>query len=91
MKRICLLAGAHSLSGSTPVQEAFTVKRIINHPDFEFTTLQNDIALLELNGNVTLSQKVNLVCLPPQGSRIPPGTLCEITGKYSLLYQALFF
>ena len=90
MKRICLLAGAHSLSGSTPVQEVFTVKRIIRHPDFNFDTKQNDIALLELNGNVTLSRKVNLACLPPQGTRIPPGTPCIITGKYPLLYQALF-
>jgi len=91
MKRICLPAGAHSLSGSTPVQEVFTVKRIIRHPDFSWITAQNDIALLELNGNVTLSRKVNLACLPPQGSRIPPGTPCVITGKHSLLDQALFF
>lgn len=75
-----VVVGAHSLSGSTPVQEVFTVKRIIRHPDFNFDTTQNDIALLELNGNVTLSRRVNLACLPPQGSRIPPGTPCVITG-----------
>ena len=91
LKRICLPAGADSLSGSTPVQEVFTVKRIIRHPDFSWITAQNDIGLLELNGNVTLSRKVNLACLPPQGSRIPPGTPCVITGKHSLLDQALFF
>lgn len=80
LSKYTVVVGAHSLSGSTPVQEVFTVKRIIRHPDFSWITAQNDIGLLELNGNVTLSRKVNPACLPPQGSRISPGTPCVITG-----------
>ncbi|XP_022788700.1 chymotrypsinogen A-like isoform X2 [Stylophora pistillata] len=75
-----VVVGAHSLSGSTPVQETFRVKRVIMHPKFSFDTGKNDIALLELDGNVTRSLRVNLVCLPQQGSRIPPGTRCTIAG-----------
>lgn len=45
--------------------------------------LRKDIALLQLDGEVQLSDKVNTVCLPPKGSRIPPGTECFITGKFA--------
>lgn len=49
--------------------------------------LKKDIALLQLDGEVTLSRKVNLVCLPPKGSRIPAGTECFITGKLAFRLQ----
>ncbi|XP_022788730.1 chymotrypsin-like elastase family member 1 [Stylophora pistillata] len=75
-----VVVGAHSLSGSTPVQETFKVKRLITHPNYTQGTENNDIALLELDRKVTLSLRVNLVCLPQKGSRIPPGTRCTITG-----------
>jgi len=42
--------------------------------------LRNDIALLQLEGSITTSEKVNTVCLPASGSRIPAGTHCYITG-----------
>lgn len=46
--------------------------------------LKNDIALLELEQPVMLSNKVNLVCLPSRGSSAVVGSKCYITGKYYL-------
>ena len=45
--------------------------------------LKNDIALLELESPVTLSDKVNTICLPMQDSRITDGHKCYITGNVS--------
>ena len=42
--------------------------------------LRNDVALLQLDGQITASSKVNTVCLPREGSRVPAGTICYITG-----------
>lgn len=40
-----------------------------------------DIALLQLDGSIRLSEQVNTVCLPPSNSRINPGKNCYITGN----------
>lgn len=43
--------------------------------------LRNDIALLQLDGSISTSSKVNTVCLPSSGNKVPAGTRCYITGK----------
>ena len=53
--------------------------------------LRKDIALLQLDGEVQLSDKVNTVCLPLKGSRIPPGTECFITGKFAYGLEKIIF
>lgn len=40
------------------------VLEIIIHPQYDPTTLNNDIALLRLHTPVTLSDRIGLVCLP---------------------------
>ena len=74
--------GAHDRSGQpTSVQKTFNVRRLIMHEQFTQRGLNNDIALLQLDGSITPSNKVNIVCLPQQGSRVPAGTQCYITGN----------
>lgn len=53
--------------------------------------LRKDIALLQLDGEVQLSDKVNTVCLPLKGSRIPPGTECFITGRFAYRLEKIIF
>lgn len=72
--------GAHARSGTTAVQQVIRVQQVFAHEDFCYSHLKNDIALLKLATPATLSDKVNTVCLPEQGSRIAAGHQCYITG-----------
>ncbi|XP_031574197.1 chymotrypsinogen B-like isoform X2 [Actinia tenebrosa] len=75
-----VVVGAHTRTGSTAVQQTFRLKQLFKHEGFSMRHLRNDIALLQLNGQISASSKVNTVCLPQKGSRVPAGTGCYITG-----------
>ena len=83
--------GAHIRTGTTAVQQTFNLKKLFKHEGFSMSHLRKDIALLQLDGEVQLSDKVNTVCLPPKGSRIPPGTECFITGKFAYRLEKIIF
>ena len=85
----CRLLGAHRRTGTAAVQESIKVKKVIQHAEFNVRYLKNDIALLELERPVKLSDNVNLVCLPQQGARVAPGTKCYITGNYMFCSGAM--
>lgn len=55
--------GVHNLSNYTPDQ-AIEVKYYIVHRNWSSETVQNDIALLKLSKNVTLSSTIQTVKLP---------------------------
>ena len=46
--------------------------------------LNNDIALIELDGYIKFDNHAKPVCLPEAGVDIPVGTGCMISGVYSL-------
>ena len=75
-----IYVGAHQRTGSTAVQQTFRLKQLFKHEQFSMRHLRNDIALLQLAGSVSASSKVNTVCLPSSGTRIPAGRQCYITG-----------
>ena len=43
-----------------------------------YRNLNFDVALLQLNRPIQMSNKARAVCLPRQGSRIRPGSQCYI-------------
>ncbi|XP_064640206.1 prostasin-like [Lineus longissimus] len=72
------------------------IKRVIVHPDYKvrpsdpsalgsFSTYENDIALLELDGEVTLNDDIRPVCLPDR-LRFTKKDTCAITG-WGLTYD----
>ena len=81
------LSGAHRRTGSTSVQQTFRLRQLFKHEQFNMRQLRNDVALLQLERPIQASSKVNTVCVPSSGSRVPPGTQCYITGTlYSIFY-----
>ncbi|XP_064484486.1 sushi, von Willebrand factor type A, EGF and pentraxin domain-containing protein 1-like [Ornithodoros turicata] len=46
-----------------------TVKRIVRHENYNGTTFENDIALLELQSNMTYNAYIRPICLPPEKLR----------------------
>lgn len=75
------LTGAHIRTGTTSVQQTFNLRQLFKHESFNMRELRNDIALLQLNGRVKLSDKVNTVCMPQLGDKVSPGSRCYITGN----------
>lgn len=43
------------------------VKKVIPHPEFNYFELQNDIALLELTEEVKFNDRIQPICIPPEG------------------------
>ncbi|XP_064484452.1 uncharacterized protein LOC135397052 isoform X2 [Ornithodoros turicata] len=54
---------------NTSFVEDIAIKRIIRHEAYNATTLENDIALLELQSNITYDPYVRPICLPPEELR----------------------
>ncbi|XP_019728444.1 suppressor of tumorigenicity 14 protein homolog [Hippocampus comes] len=57
-----------------------SVKRIISHPDYNQMTFDYDIALLELNEPLELTNTIQPVCLPAPSHVFPAGMACTVTG-----------
>lgn len=79
--KLSFSTGAHRITQTTSVQEELNLKALYHHS--EFANLKNDIALLQLERPVQLSDKVMPACLPT--SRPAPGQACYITGKTLLI------
>lgn len=75
---IAVVAGELQLSGRTSTGQTRGVEAIYVHPEFNSTTLQNDIALLYLTVPFKLTQEITpalLTVSPPE-----PGTKCQVAG-----------
>ncbi len=76
----------------TGPEQVFRAKRIILRDDFSSTTINNDIALVQLDRPAMLNSRVGTVCLPRQGYQVPVGSQCITTGKRNdfVLFQVFF-
>lgn len=45
----------------------YSVSNVIIHPEFQYPTRQNDLALLRLNSVVPFQKRIAPVCLPTPG------------------------
>lgn len=55
------------------------VKEILIHPQFNFASLKNDIALLFLRDPIIQSPNIATICLPPPNLRVV-GSMCTASG-----------
>ncbi|XP_029911259.1 suppressor of tumorigenicity 14 protein homolog [Myripristis murdjan] len=74
------LLGLHIQSQTSQWTVRKNVKRIIAHAAYNADTYNNDIALMELDGAVTLNQKIWPICLPTPTHAFPVGQVAWITG-----------
>uniref|UniRef100_A0A7M4FUQ7 Peptidase S1 domain-containing protein n=1 Tax=Crocodylus porosus TaxID=8502 RepID=A0A7M4FUQ7_CROPO len=57
-----------------------SVKQYIMHPNFNKTTMESDIALLQLTEPLKFNHYVRPVCLPEEEEEVQPSQVCTITG-----------
>ncbi|XP_049920397.1 suppressor of tumorigenicity 14 protein homolog [Epinephelus moara] len=74
------LLGLHVQSQTNEWTVRRNVRRIIAHKDYNGFTYDNDIALMELDANVTLNQNIWPICLPSATYDFPAGQDAWITG-----------
>ncbi|XP_028833638.1 serine protease 56 [Denticeps clupeoides] len=77
------VVGEFDITRADPDEQIMKVNRIMTHPKFNPKTFNNDIALVELNAPVMLSEYVTPVCLP-SALEPPVGTPCLVAGWGSL-------
>ncbi|XP_053194970.1 serine protease 27-like, partial [Scomber japonicus] len=79
-KHLVVVLGLQSLQGSNPNNVSLTVSQIINHPDYNNKTFDNDISLLKLSSPVTFSDFIVPVCLAASDSTFYDGVNTWVTG-----------
>lgn len=77
---LVVFLGRQSQEGSNPNEESRQVSQIVNHPDYNSSTNDNDISLLKLRSPVTFTDYIRPVCLAAAGSTFFTGTDTWVTG-----------
>ncbi|KAJ7308396.1 hypothetical protein JRQ81_008938 [Phrynocephalus forsythii] len=77
---IRVVLGAHSLQTPEGSQQIFGVLESVAHQGYDPKTVQNDIRLLKLNKSSVLNRDVRRIRLPPAGSDLAPGVMCQVIG-----------
>uniref|UniRef100_H3CA45 ST14 transmembrane serine protease matriptase b n=1 Tax=Tetraodon nigroviridis TaxID=99883 RepID=H3CA45_TETNG len=75
-----VLLGLHEQGQTSKWTVKRSVKQIIPHHRYDPVTYDNDIALMELDANVTLNQNIYPICLPSPTYYFPVGSEAWITG-----------
>lgn len=75
-----VLLGLHTQGIANEWTVRRKVRRILAHPQYDPSTYDSDIALMEMNKEVELNQYVWPICLPASTHRFTPGTEAWITG-----------
>lgn len=74
------LLGLHVQSLTSEWTVRRNVRQIIAHSEYNPLSYNNDIALMELDANVTLNQNIWPICLPSPTYDFPAGQDAWITG-----------
>ncbi|XP_048014247.1 chymotrypsin-like protease CTRL-1 isoform X2 [Megalobrama amblycephala] len=80
VSKVVMYFGRLNQSGSNPNETSRTASRIITHPNYDSSAINNDIALVQLNSSVTFSKYIKPVCLAAAGSVFDAGTESWVTG-----------
>uniref|UniRef100_H3AL84 Ovochymase 2 n=1 Tax=Latimeria chalumnae TaxID=7897 RepID=H3AL84_LATCH len=75
-----VVAGDHDLTVTEPQEQKRLIKDIIFHPNYNTSTLDYDIVLLQLNEPLQYNDYVRPACLPEKNEEIQPSHLCAATG-----------
>ncbi|KAL2101902.1 hypothetical protein ACEWY4_003663 [Coilia grayii] len=77
---LTLYLGRHRQQGSNPKEVLRKVAAVVRHPDYDFITSNNDVALIRLNYPVRFTSFIKPVCLAASTSVFVTGTESWVTG-----------
>ncbi|XP_006108649.1 granzyme H-like [Myotis lucifugus] len=79
-RSITVTLGAHNIEKQEKTQQKIPVKTAFPHPDYDDSTLSNDIMLLQLVRNIKQTDAVKPLELPTGKNRLRPGQKCTVAG-----------
>lgn len=77
---INVVAGKYNLYWGDSTEQSSWAKQVIKHPSYDSSTMQWDLALIQLRTPMEMTDCVGTVCLPRRGGDVAPGSKCWITG-----------
>ncbi|XP_028631262.1 serine protease 40-like [Grammomys surdaster] len=76
-----ILLGYTKLSNPSNYSRQMTVNKVILHEDFnKLKSQEKDIVLIQLHQPVTYSSHIFPICVPDNNTKVPPDSLCWISG-----------
>ncbi|XP_069947479.1 uncharacterized protein [Cherax quadricarinatus] len=79
-RKLYVRLGEHDLAIREGPEIEYKVARTEIHPQYDSTTVDNDVALLQLPEAVASGPYIAPACLPDQGAGLPVGDTCTIIG-----------
>ncbi|XP_066983059.1 uncharacterized protein [Macrobrachium rosenbergii] len=79
-RKLYVRLGEHDLAVREGAELDYKVSRSVTHPKYDSTTVDNDVALLQLPEPVDPGPRIFPACLPEQGATLPVGDTCTIIG-----------
>jgi len=66
--QLAIFVGLHSSRTIPPSNDIYSASKIFIHPEYNKTSLRNDISVIKLVRPIVFSDKVSNVCLPPSAN-----------------------
>lgn len=79
-RRVLIRIGEHDIHTSDGTESDLELAKDFPHPDFDYETITNDIALLKLKTALGNKDMVGFACIPDTKQRIEDGTRCYTVG-----------
>jgi len=68
-KNYLVYVGIHDMNQPIYAEQKIVAERVFMHEQYDAKTHQNDIAIIRLSKPVTISEKINIICLPGPEAR----------------------
>ncbi|XP_052266826.1 plasma kallikrein-like isoform X2 [Dreissena polymorpha] len=75
-----LFAGEYNVLTTDPHEKVYTIKSVFIHPGYNYTTLENDIALVITTQPIAWNNHTRPACLPDNSKRASVGSVCYLPG-----------
>lgn len=75
-----LYMGSHNINLVADNERNYTIKNVVIHENYNFTSLENDVALVFPDMDIVYNDHTSPVCLPDPGHQYHVGDVCYLAG-----------